>query len=51
MPARKRTRIVIDVNVLVSALINSDEVFLRAIFNKQNTPCSIQIRCWMNSNR
>lgn len=35
MPARKRTRVVIDVNVLVSGLINSDEVFVRAIFNKQ----------------
>lgn len=35
MPARKRTRVVVDVNVLVSALINADRAFLRQVFNKQ----------------
>jgi putative PIN family toxin of toxin-antitoxin system len=35
MPARKRTRVVVDVNVLVSALINADRSFLQELFNKQ----------------
>lgn len=35
MPARKRVRLVIDVNVLVSALISQDGGFLRSVFNKQ----------------
>jgi putative PIN family toxin of toxin-antitoxin system len=35
MPARKRTRVVVDVNVLVSALIKADRAFLHQLFNKQ----------------
>jgi putative PIN family toxin of toxin-antitoxin system len=35
MPARKRTRVVVDVNVLISALIKADHIFLQQLFNKQ----------------
>ncbi len=35
MPARKRTRVVVDVKVLVSALISADRSFLQELFNKQ----------------
>ena len=35
MPARKRTRVVVDVNVLVSELISADTGFVRGLFNKQ----------------
>ena len=35
MPARKRLRLVVDVNVLVSALINRDAELVKSVFNKQ----------------
>ncbi|HMQ76046.1 MAG TPA: putative toxin-antitoxin system toxin component, PIN family [Flavobacteriales bacterium] len=35
MPARKRVRLVVDVNVLVSALVRGDGHFIRDVFNKQ----------------
>jgi putative PIN family toxin of toxin-antitoxin system len=35
MPARKRTRVVVDVNVLVAALISADQAFVQLLFNKQ----------------
>ena len=35
MPARKRTRVVIGVNVLVSELISAETGFVRNLFNKQ----------------
>jgi uncharacterized protein len=35
MPARKRTRVVVDVNVLISALIKADHISLQQLFNKQ----------------
>lgn len=35
MPAKKRTRLVVDVNVLVSHLIGGNVKLIRGIFNKQ----------------
>ena len=35
MPARKRVRLVVDVNVLISALVSGDQTFIRMLFNKQ----------------
>ncbi len=41
MPARKRVRLVVDVNVLVSALVIGDGRFVQTLFNKQRfTVCS-----------
>jgi hypothetical protein len=35
MPARRRVRLVVDVNVLVSALVSGDQALVRMLFNKQ----------------
>ncbi len=35
MPARKRVRLVVDVNVLISALVSGDRSFIQTLFNKQ----------------
>lgn len=35
MPARKRVTLVVDVNVLVSMLINQDSASIKGMFNKQ----------------
>ena len=35
MPARKRVRLVVDVNVLISALVSGDRAFLAILLNKQ----------------
>jgi len=35
MPARKRITLVVDVNVLVSMLINQDTIGIKGLFNKQ----------------
>ena len=35
MPARKRVRLVVDVNVLMSALVSGDGRFIQALFNRQ----------------